>query len=255
MSLSLLWALLVKDPLIIASTVLMGSASVVASYFDRSGTTPDRIARRWARLLLWLAGVKVRVRGLENIDRSRRYVFVGNHLSLFDTPVVLPHIPVRFLFLVASRYVDMPFLGTHLRRSGHFSVELDDVRASLRTMTRAAAALQNRGVSLLVFPEGSRAPGEMEEFKQGAAYMAIKAGAPVVPFALRGTREVLAIGSLHVRGGNVDLVFGEPIDTSRYRLRDRAELTAMMRNAVAGLAAGIDAPTPEPSHTGLREVS
>lgn len=237
MSLSYLWALLFKDPLIILATVFFGSVSVAVSYFDRRGRLTDRVARMWARLLLAIAGVRMRVRGLENIDPSRGCLFVGNHLSLYDTPVVLANVPVRFRFLVNAKYVRMPFLGTHLRRCGHFSVEPSDVRGSLRSMTSAAAVLEDSGVSILMFPEGSRAPGEMGEFREGAAYIAIKAGAPVIPFAVQGTREVLPIGSLHVRGGPVELIFGEPIPVHTYALRDRARLTRLMFEEVAALRA------------------
>jgi 1-acyl-sn-glycerol-3-phosphate acyltransferase len=240
MSLGYLWALLVKDPIILVSTALMGSLSVLTSTFSQQ--LPDRIAHLWARWLLWVAGARVRVSGLDHIDAHRSYVFVGNHQSLFDTPVVLAHLPVRFRFLVNDRYVRKPFLGAHLRRSGHFSVVIGDVRASLRAMSAAARAIRERGISILVFPEGSRAVGDqMTEFKEGAAYIALKAGVPVVPFALRGTREVLPKGSLYVKGGPVELVFGEPVSTDRRLVRDRTEFNRLLFQAVANLRADIDA--------------
>jgi 1-acyl-sn-glycerol-3-phosphate acyltransferase len=232
-----LYRLLVKDPLIILLTVAMGSLSLLVSLADRQNRATDRIARWWARMLLAVAGVRVRVSGAEKIPRDGRFVFAGNHRSLIDTPVVLAHVPVRFLFLVNAKYVRIPFLGTHLRRTGHFSVEPDDVRASMRAMTEAARAVRERDVSILLFPEGSRSPGPMEPFKDGAAYIAIKAGVPVIPFALRGTREVLPIGSIEVRGGPVDLVFGEPIPTEGYRLTDRARLTQVIFERVSELLA------------------
>lgn len=230
-----LLALLLKAPLIVLLTIGLGAASVLVSFFDRENRITDRIARLWARLLLAVGRVRVRVRGLEHIQKDKRFVFVGNHRSLIDTPVVLAHIPVRFLFLVNAKYVRLPFLGTHLRRTGHFSVEPEDVRASMKAMTEAARAVTERNVSILVFPEGSRARGPMEEFKEGAAYIAIKAGIPVIPFALKGTREVLPIGSIAVRGGPVELVFGEPIPVEGYRLQDRARLTRLMFDRVSAL--------------------
>jgi 1-acyl-sn-glycerol-3-phosphate acyltransferase len=236
-------ALIVKAPLIIVLTVLLGTLSVLVSFFDRDNRLTDRIARLWARLLLVVGRVRVRVRGLENIDTQKQYVFVGNHRSLIDTPVVLANIPVRFLFLVNAKYVRLPFLGTHLRRTGHFSVEPEDVRASMKAMTEAARAVSERKVSILLFPEGSRARGPMEEFKEGAAYIAVKAGIPVVPFALKGTREILPIGSILVRGGPVELVFGEPIPVEGYRLKDRARLTRLMFDRVSALL-GEPAPSP-----------
>lgn len=236
-------ALVVKAPLIVLLTVLLGTLSVVISFFDPDNRITDRIARFWARLLLLVGRIRVRVQGLENIDTQKQYVFVGNHRSLIDTPVVLANIPVRFLFLVNAKYVRLPFLGTHLRRTGHFAVEPEDVRASMKAMTEAARAVSERKVSILLFPEGSRARGPMEQFKEGAAYIAIKAGIPVVPFALKGTREILPIGSVAVRGGPVELVFGEPIPVEGYRLQDRARLTRLMFDRVSALL-GEPAPSP-----------
>lgn len=241
MSLGYLWAMAFKAPLIVLSTVLFGSASVAVSYFDPGGAVTDRIARAWARWLLILGGVRVRVRGLENFDPARNCVFAGNHVSFIDTPVVLSCVPSRFLFLVNAKYVKLPFLGTHLSRCGHFSVDPDDARASLRTLTQAARASRERGVSVLLFPEGTRTRGEIGEFKEGAAYIAIKAGIPVVPFALRGTREILPVGRIDVRGGLVDLVFGEPISVEGYKLQDRAELNRAIRASVVRLLARAEA--------------
>jgi 1-acyl-sn-glycerol-3-phosphate acyltransferase len=236
------WALLIKAPLVVLSTVVMGSLSVIVSFFDRPGRVTDRIARAWARSLLAIGGVRVRMSGMEHIEPGGRYVFAGNHLSLMDTPVVLSSVPNRFLFLVAAKYVRLPFLGTHLRRCGHFSVDPDDTKSALRVMTLAAGAVRERGLSILVFPEGTRSRGEMGEFKEGAVYIAIKAGVPIVPFAIRGTREVLPVGSIRIRGGEVDLVFGAPIATEGCTLRDRARLNGLLTGRVAALAGGATAP-------------
>ncbi len=241
MRLSFLWALLCKAPLIVLATIFMGSLSFAVSFADSEGVITDRIARWWARILLMVGGVRVRVHGLESIDPRRHYVFAGNHLSLMDTPVVLANVPVRFLFMVNAKYVRLPFLGTHLRRCGHFSVEQDDVRAAMRSMTEAARTIRERRLSILLFPEGTRSRGAMTEFKEGAAYIAIKAGVDVVPFAIRGTREVLPVGSVHIRGGEVDLAFGNPIAVAGYALKDRARLTRRMFEAVAEIAARLEA--------------
>src|SRR5438128_264698 len=92
----------------------------------------------WARMLLRISGVKVRIQGLERLDLNACYVFFGNHVSLMDTPVVLGSIPVRFLFMANRKYFKIPFLGTHLRRAGHLPVVTSDPRASLRSMSDAA---------------------------------------------------------------------------------------------------------------------
>jgi 1-acyl-sn-glycerol-3-phosphate acyltransferase len=235
-----IWALAVKAPVIILSTVLFGSASVITSFFDPNGTKQHAISKTWARWLLTVGDLQVRVRGSEHLKPGVSYVFVGNHLSLYDTPVVLGHIPRQFLFLVNIKYVKLPFLGTHLRRSGHFGVDSNDMRASMKVMTEAARRIQERGLSILLFPEGGRSRGELQEFKEGAAYIAIKSGASVVPFALRGTREALPVGSVRIRGGPVDFLLGEPIPMEGYTLKDRETVTALMRERIAALMAQLD---------------
>ncbi|MEP7363620.1 MAG: lysophospholipid acyltransferase family protein [Acidobacteriota bacterium] len=243
MSLSFLWAVFVKAPLIIGSTVFMGTISMITSLFDADGRRQHAISRNWAKQLLFFAGIKMRVRGLEHLRPAQHYVFAGNHLSLYDTPVVLACMPRQFLFLVNIKYVKLPFLGTHLRRSGHFAVNPDDTRSSLKILTDAARRIQERGLSVLLFPEGRRSNGGLQEFKEGVAYIAIKSGAPVVPFALRGTREVLPIGSGHVRGGPVDLLLGEPIDPTAYTLKQREEFTALLRQRITELMDRLESET------------
>jgi 1-acyl-sn-glycerol-3-phosphate acyltransferase len=242
--LSFLFAVLVKAPLIIGSTVFMGTISLLTSFFDPDGRRQHAISRNWAKQLLWFAGIRLRVRGLEHVKPGQHFVFAGNHLSLYDTPVVLATIPRQFLFLVNIKYVKLPFLGTHLRRSGHFAVDPDDTRSSLKVLTDAARRIQERGLSVLLFPEGRRSPGGLQEFKEGVAYIAIKSGAPVVPFALKGTREVLPIGSVHVKGGPVEFLLGEPIDPSNYTLKQREEFTALLRERIEALMRQLDEETP-----------
>ncbi|HZO52565.1 MAG TPA: lysophospholipid acyltransferase family protein [Bryobacteraceae bacterium] len=243
MSLSFLWAIIVKAPLIIGSTIFMGTISMITSVFDPDGRRQHAISRNWARQLLFFAGIRMRVRGLEHVRPGQHFVFAGNHLSLYDTPVVLACIPRQFLFLVNVKYVKLPFLGTHLKRSGHFAVDPDDTRASLRILTDAARRIQELGLSVLLFPEGRRSNAGLQDFKEGVAYIAIKSGAPVVPFALKGTREVLPIGSGHVRGGPVELLLGEPIDPTAYTLKQREEFTAILRERIAALMEQLDSET------------
>lgn len=254
MSFSYLRSLLITDPAVILCTIVMGSVSVASSVFDRNGVVQDRIARLWARLLLGLCFIRVRVPGKERLDLNRPYVFVGNHLSLMDTPVVLANIPVRFLFMANEKYFRYPFLGTHLRRSGHLAVDSDDVRGSLKVMSEAARTISEKGWSILLFPEGARSKdGRFGEFKEGAAYIAIKAGVPVVPMALVGTREVLAVGSHHIRGGRVELRLGTPIPTTGLSLKDRGALTQLMHDRVAELLADAAAATPGNPQSGLSD--
>ncbi|HEX8983788.1 MAG TPA: lysophospholipid acyltransferase family protein [Bryobacteraceae bacterium] len=229
-------AALITAPLIILATIVYGTVSLVTSLFDATGRAQHRVACAWARLLLRIGRVQVRVEGLEHLKPGGSYVFISNHLSYGDIPVVLPYIPVQFRFLAKKGLFQVPFIGSHLKRAGHIPVPRADARGSVRTMNEAATIVRDRGVSILVFPEGGRAPGAMRDFKEGPAYIAIKAGVPAVPMALIGTREVLPMGSLLVKPGRVFIRIGEPVPTAGMTLQDRHELTRRLQNSVAGLA-------------------
>jgi 1-acyl-sn-glycerol-3-phosphate acyltransferase len=235
MSLGLVRALLITDPLIVVATVVLGSVNLFVSLFDEGGRKQVAIARFWSRVLLWIAGVRLTIEGLDKIDPNANYVFVSNHLSYMDTPVVLGHIPVQFRFLAKQGLFRIPFLGYHLHRAGHIPVPRDNPRAALKSMSDAAKIIEERGISILLFPEGGRSLTGLKPFKEGAAYIAIKAGVPVVPLALKGTLEVLPMGSLTVRPGHVVLRVGDPIQTKDMSIRDREQLSLLLHDEVAAL--------------------
>jgi 1-acyl-sn-glycerol-3-phosphate acyltransferase len=227
-------ALFFTDPLVIVATIVYGAVSLLSSFFDATGRTQAAIAAAWARALLRICGVRVTVHGLEHIAPDGVYVFAGNHASFIDTPVVLARLPVQFRFLAKRGLFRIPFLGWHLERAGHIPVFRENARARLKTLTMAADTVQQHRISLLIFPEGGRSmTGKLREFTDGAAYIAIKAGAPIVPLTLKGTRESLPMGSWVVRPAHVEMFVGEPIPTEGLTQRDRATLTAQVREQVA----------------------
>jgi 1-acyl-sn-glycerol-3-phosphate acyltransferase len=233
---SFLRAYFITAPLIILATIGFGLVSLIISLFETGGRRQIAVARVWARCLLWGSGVKVTVEGLEKISPGESYVFVSNHLSYMDTPVILANIPVQFRFLAKSGLFKIPLLGTHLARAGHIAVPRDDARAAVKTMLTAAQAIRERSISLLIFPEGGRSPdGKLASFKEGAAYIAIRAGVPLVPIALQGTREVLPFGSGKVQSGRVTMRIGDPVPTDQVPLRDRDRITSELRDRIASL--------------------
>lgn len=242
MSLGMLRALLITDPLIIIATVILGSVNLAVSLFDEGGRKQVAIAQFWSRVLLKIAGVKMTVEGIEKIDIGANYVFAANHQSYMDTPVVLAHIPMQFRFLAKKGLFSVPFLGYHLKRAGHIPVPRENPREAIKAMAEAGRIIREKGISVLIFPEGGRSLVGLKEFREGAAYIAIKAGVPVVPVAISGTLEVLPMGSLTVRPGHVTMKIGDPIPTADLVLHDRARLTQEMHDRVADLLG-------EPSYT------
>jgi 1-acyl-sn-glycerol-3-phosphate acyltransferase len=236
MSLWRLRALLITDPLIALAIAAAGTISLIASLFDPTGRAQHAVARAWGWTLLKIPGVKVRLEGLEKLTPDGSYVLVANHVSYMDIPVLFACLPLQIRFLAKKSLFKVPFIGFHLKRAGHIAVPREDSRASLKTLAESARLLRERGVSLLIFAEGGRSPGAMRDFKEGAAYIAIKAGVPVVPVGLIGTRQVLPMNSLLVRGGPVTLRVGDPIPTDGRRVHDHEALTRQLRARVWDLA-------------------
>ena len=222
--------ILIADPGVVLSTIFFGTISLIVSFFDHTGAVQIRVARAWARTLLAIGGVRVNVEGLQQIDPNGSYVFIANHASYYDTPVALAHIPVQFRFLAKRGLFQIPFLGTHLSRAGHIPVPREDPRAAVKTMQTAAETIQRKKISLLIFPEGGRSHnGVLRAFKEGGAYIAIRAGVPVVPMVLIGTRNVLPYGAGVVKSGAVTLRILKPIETSGMNLKERGHLTDELR--------------------------
>ncbi len=232
---SLVRSALFSTPLIALCTIVMGTLSLIDSFFDASGDSQHRIARVWARMLLAVSFIHVRAEGVEKLDPKGAYVFVANHGSFMDIPALLAVLPQQFRFFARLGLFKIPFLGTHLKRAGHLPVDHSSPRASLKSMMEAARIISGRGISVFNFPEGGRSLAGLRDFKEGPAYIAIKAGVPVVPVALVGLRELLPMGSGHIKSGNVVVRVGDPIPTTGLAASDRLELTLRLHREVSSL--------------------
>ena len=231
--LSRLRSYLVFTPLIYLYTGVLGTLSLLSSLSDREGRVQHWFARTWARMILKTALVRVRVEGLDHISPAQTAIYAANHLSALDIPVLYACLPVQFRIMAKKELFRYPFLGWHLKRSGQIPIDAGDARASLRSLTHASESLRH-GTPLVVFPEGGRSlTGQLQEFMGGAAYVAIRAQAPIVPIALVGTDGALPMNSFHLVPGEVEMIIGEPIPTTGLRVRDMDRITMQLRQAIA----------------------
>jgi 1-acyl-sn-glycerol-3-phosphate acyltransferase len=197
-------------PAITLYTIVLGAASIASSLFDRTGHFAHRCARAWSWLILKTTGVRVRVEGLERITLGTTYVFVSNHQSIYDTPVVFASLPCQLRIIAKESLARFPVLGWHLRRGGHLFV--DRRHPDRAGILRRWRALVSEGLSLVIYAEGSRSPdGRVRHFKGGSFLLAIQAGLPIVPIAVIGTRQVMPKGRLRTEPADVTLVVHDPI--------------------------------------------
>jgi len=196
-AMSYLRSLLFSIPLVFLSTVFMGAVSLAASFFDPTGNSQHRIARVWARMLLAVSFITVRAEGLDKLDPHGSYVFVANHASFMDIPAILARLPYQFPVLRQEKPLRNPFSGyAPAPRGAPASRSLQPPRFA-QEHDEGGRLIAQRGCVRAAFPEGGRAPQGLREFKDGAAYIAIKAGVPVVPIAIVGMRPLLPMGAIH----------------------------------------------------------
>jgi 1-acyl-sn-glycerol-3-phosphate acyltransferase len=224
-------------PAIGVYTIVLGTASLAGSLFERRGRFAHGCARLWSWLILATTGVSVDVRGLEQLTDGETYVFVSNHQSIYDIPVIFATLPFQLRIIAKDSLGSFPFLGWHLRRSGHLLV--DRRRPDRTGILQRWRALVGDGLSLIIFPEGTRSPdGRVAPFKAGSFLLAIEAGLPLVPLSVDGTRLVMRKGELTTKPGAATLVVHDPIPTTAFGPGDARQLAERVRAIVAGAVAG-----------------
>lgn len=213
-------------PVISLYTIVLGSLSVLSSLWPRAdGRFAHACARAWSWLILATTGVDVHVQGLEHLSRDGAYVFVSNHQSIYDIPVLFWSLPFQLRIIAKESLGGFPFLGWHLKRCGHMLV--DRRNPDRVAIQRRAAALARRGASLIIFPEGTRsANGTLGPFKAGSFLLALETGLALVPLAVRGTRRVMPKGELTVRPGRVDVIVHPPLEPAENAAGDSRRVAA-----------------------------
>jgi len=231
-------------PAIGVYTAVLGTLSLGSSVFDRRGHFAHGCARLWSWLILATTGVSVEVRGLPQLQPGTTYIFVSNHQSIYDIPVIFASLPYQLRIIAKASLGHFPFLGWHLRRTGHLLV--DRRNPDRAGILRRWKALVGQGLSLIIFPEGTRSEtGRVGIFKAGSFLLAIEAGLPIVPLSVDGTRRVMHKGQLTTCPGHATLVVHAPIETASLQVSDARSLAQQVREIVSGattvdLARGAD---------------
>ena len=235
-------------------TIVLGTLSVASVVFDRSGYTAHRCARAWSWLILVTTGVTVEVRGREQLTSGKTYIFVSNHQSIYDIPIIFWHLPWQLRIIAKASLGKFPFLGWHLRRTGHLLV--DRKRPDPIGVLKRWKELVSQGLSLIVFPEGTRsADGRLGRFKGGSFLLAIQAGLPIVPISVSGSRHVMLKGRLMTCPAHVRLTVHPPVPTEGLEptVASAKALAEQIREIVQrevegapSLSAGLGHPSAEP---------
>jgi 1-acyl-sn-glycerol-3-phosphate acyltransferase len=219
-------------PLIALVTAGFGTVAGICGLWDRSGRQQHWLAQRWAATMLRVTFSPVQVVGGEKLERYPVAVYASNHLSYMDTPVLFAKLPFQFRILAKQGLWKIPFVGWYLERSG-LPIDEASPRSAVAGLLRGVAALK-AGMPLVLFPEGARSPdGHLQTWASGAAFMALRAGVPLVPLALVGTYELLPIHVYSLRPRPVMIIVGDAISTEGLTVKDSDALTERLYEEIA----------------------
>jgi 1-acyl-sn-glycerol-3-phosphate acyltransferase len=198
----------------------------------RSGQLNHHIAGLWGKVALWVNLVRVKVEGLENIPGKGPYVFMSNHQGSYDIFALLGYFPFQFKYLAKKEIFSIPILGMAMKATGYISIDREGTRETVKAMNDAAKKIHG-GMSILIFPEGSRSPdGSIQPFKKGGFTLAIKSQVPIVPVAIAGSNEIIPKGKLRVYPGSISLRLDRPIETKGCTMKDREALMDQLHDII-----------------------
>jgi 1-acyl-sn-glycerol-3-phosphate acyltransferase len=215
-------------------TVLLAILTTLCGFFEANGKRAYRINQFWSWLVLRVAGISLTVKGLENIDPRRQYIFIVNHQSYLDIPVLVQALPQFQLRWIAKKeLLRVPFFGWAMWATKHVTVDRSDSQDAMKSLVRAKELLA-AGISLVIFPEGTRSrDGRLQNFKKGGFLLAVQAHMSIVPVTVIGSASLLPIGSWRPRPGTIEVVVEQPVAVEGFRPGNLRLLSNQVREKIA----------------------
>lgn len=217
---------------VIVMTIIVSSLTIIFGVFGPYSRIIYYGAKAWTNSILFASGVKLNIEGLEKIDKSKSYIFIGNHQSHFDVFSVFSAIPMTVRFMAKKELFKIPIFGWALYASGTIRIDRSNRERAISSMNNALDRIR-KGVSVVVFPEGTRSEdGKIRDFKKGGFVLAIKGGIPIIPISISGSRFILRKNSIKFHPGEIKIVISDPIDTKMYGYQEREKLRMDVKNII-----------------------
>ncbi len=211
--------------------LFVGLPVLVYCLIRNDGETMYWVGVDGIRSIIWAAGMRLKCQGRERLKEGQNYVFMANHVSNLDPPALIACLP-RIAGLAKHTIFRIPILGRAMLLTGFMPVVRGTSQAA--AAAEAGIAALRAGRSLFVFPEGTRSiSGEMGPFRRGSFVMALRAGVPIVPCTIIGTRDVMKKGDPRIHTGEATVVIHEPIATAGLSEEDRFSLADRVRATIA----------------------
>ena len=219
-------------------TIVLGFIVILISFFSKTGNLPHLIARIWARSILFVSGVNVSVNGRAHINTHASYIFMANHQSNFDIPVLLGYLPVQFRWVAKAELFKIPLFGRSMKGCGYISIDRFNRESAIESLNRAAKEIRN-GASVVIFPEGTRSvDGRIKAFKKGGFVLSVDAGVPILPIVIHGTRLIMPKKSLSIKPGQVRMDILPAVSTQAYSRESKEDLMDVIREMMCEAYSG-----------------
>ncbi|MES1243672.1 MAG: lysophospholipid acyltransferase family protein [Acidobacteriota bacterium] len=221
---------------LVLGSLILSVFAILVSWLPPRGNWMFGVARLWSRCLLTASAVRLGASYDPALEPGKSYVFLCNHQSLFDIPVLLTTCPGQVRMMAKRSLFRIPLFGWGLYAGGFIPIDRGDRSSARQSFASAIARIRN-GTSILLFPEGTRSTTDvLLPFQRGGFLLAMKTGLPIVPVGIRGSRAVQRKGSLAIRPGRIEVRYGAPLSVADYGVRRKGELIAEVRRQVADLA-------------------
>tara|TARA_B100001250_G_scaffold244830_1_gene210504 strand:+ start:192 stop:899 length:708 start_codon:yes stop_codon:yes gene_type:complete len=222
-------------------TTFLGLIGVIISFFEsKKGQALGRCARIWAKLILFLGGIKYSVKNLENLDKKSSYFFAGNHASGFDILLAFAGLPFWIISIAKIELRSIYILGFVMKTARHIFIDRKNHDKAMSSLKKAKISLLKVPRSILLYPEGTRTlDGSIGDFKPGGLFLAAELGMPIVPIYYSGTFHLLKKGSWKIKNQKLELRIGKPISTKMYTFNKRKELAKRVQKEVLKLSVNI----------------
>jgi 1-acyl-sn-glycerol-3-phosphate acyltransferase len=218
---------------IVIATLVLGFFAFITYPFNRKGKGGHYYARLWGKVALFANRVKVKIEGIEHLNGKGPYIFMSNHQGYYDVFALLGYLPYQFKWLVKKELFSIPFFGWTMAAAGYISLDREGTRQTVKAMNKAAQKIRD-GMSVVIFPEGSRSPdGSIQPFKKGGFTLAIKSKVPIVPIAISGSRDIMPKDKLTAASGEIRMFVDYPIEIQHCSLKDREPLMKKVRENIS----------------------
>ena len=225
---------------VLVATAIFGTLTMLTAPVDSSKRFVGWWPRAWAWWVLWSTGLPITIRGREHIPVGQKVIYMSNHASALDIPLVLAALPGTVVFMAKKELFRIFFFGWSMRAAGCIPVDRSNAARARRSMERALKALQTKAISLILYPEGTRSgDGRLLPFKKGVFHIALRSRLPLIPVAIRGSFEAMPPGAMSLTHTPIKVTIGQPIETKALTDKDRESL---LQDAHDRIQALLDAP-------------